>query len=173
MKGTMTMKCAISVDDLLFHSVHGLCRVLAVNPQSSQLAETGFTLVPVSTNRANAKFMIPESLLISSGFSKLISTAEGNEILDYFKTGEKKDSRSGKTWELAIMIRTESRSKEFAKDGKKRQALDRAVKGICGELAYIYKLTVRDIADRIQKNLGTAATIHPLVLTALTNADKD
>ncbi|MBI3313910.1 MAG: hypothetical protein HYZ83_06720 [Candidatus Omnitrophica bacterium] len=166
------MKETIVKDDLLFHSVHGLCRVSAV-VQSGQSKETSYALLPVLINRAKVRFVVPESSLESSGFSKLISSREADAILDYFKTGKKADSKCSQAWEQAVWIWSESYNKDSLKDARKRQKLERSVRGLSGELAYVLKMTVKEIAEKIRKNLGPVSQINPLVLTVLANADKD
>ncbi len=166
------IKETIAKDDLLFHSVHGLCRVASVSP-GAQSKESSYLLFPVPSNRAKARFTIPESLLVDSGFSKLISVKEANAILEYFKTGAKKASECGQAWTLASMIWSESLSKDPVKDTRKRQMLGRSVKGLAGEIAYVLKFTIKEVATKIQRNLGSPSKINPLVLTALANADDD
>lgn len=166
------MKEAIVKNDLLFHAVHGLCRVTAVVPQA-QSRELGYSLLPVSSNRAKIRFMIPESSLENSGFNKLISTKEADAILDYFKTGEREGPECSQAWDLAVLIRTESCNKEPVKDGRKRQKLEHSVKGLAGELAFVLEKTLKEIAERIQRNLGSIPKINPFILSTLVNIAKD
>ena len=170
--GAKRMKATIAKHDLLFHSTHGLCRVVAVT-ESAQSAEISYSLLPVSSNRAKVRFIIPASSLENSGFSKPISVKEAHAILEYFKTGDKKDSECGQAWTQSVMIWTESCGKSSVKDARKRQRLERSVKGLASELAFVLKITAREIADRIQKNMGSIANINPLVLAALSNVEKD
>ncbi len=164
------MKDTIAKDDLLFHSVHGLCRVATVTP-SAQPKEVNYSLLPVSSNKGKVRFIIPESSLENSGFSKLISVKEANAILDYFKTGDKKDSECGQAWTLAETVWSESYGTEAVKDKKKRQLLERSVNGLVGELAFVLNSTLKQIAERIQRNLGAISKINPLVLTVLGNVE--
>ncbi len=166
------MNETIAEDDLLFHAVHGLCRVTTIT-QSAQSRDVTYSLLPVSSNKAKARFTILESSLEDSGFSKLISVKEANKILEYFKTGNKKDSESGQAWTQAVMIWSESLNKDSVKDARKRQRLERSVKGLAGELAFVLKFTLKEMAVKIQRNLGAISKINPLVLTALANVDKD
>lgn len=170
--GAKPMKTTIAKHDLLFHSTHGLCRVVAVT-QAAESAEISYSLLPVSSNRAKVRFIIPASSLENSGFSKPISVKEAHSILEYFKTGAKKDSECGQAWTQSVMIWTESCGKSSVKDARKRQRLERSVKGLVSELAFVLKITAREIADRIQKNMGAVANINPLVLAALANVEKD
>jgi len=162
-------------NDLLFHAVHGLCRVAAMT-RSVQEKELSYTLLPVTNNKAKIRFTIPESALKNSGFSKLLSVKEGHAILKYFKTGKtgkKDDSKDSQSWKLAMLIGSESSSKESVKDARKRQQVDSAVKGLTSELAFVLKMTLKEIAGTIRGNLGRISDINPLVLTALTNVEKD
>lgn len=166
------MKKPIIKDDLLFHSVHGLCRVASIN-RAAPPTEASYSLLPIPTNRAKVRFTIPLSSLENSGFSKLISVREAHAILEYFKTGEKKDSECSHAWMLAEMLRAESFSKDPAKDARKRQRLEQSVKGLAGELAFVLKFNPKEMAEKIRKNLGTISSINPLVLTVLSNVDVD
>lgn len=166
------MKETIIKEDLLFHSVHGLCRVAEIT-RADQSAETRYSVLPVSKNLAKVRFIIPESSMEISGFSKLISTGEANAILEYFKTGDKKDSECGQTWMLAVLVWAESYNKEAVKDKRKRQRLEHAVRGLVSELAFVLNFTLKGMAERIQKNLGAIANINPLVLTALANVERE
>ena len=159
-------------NDLLFHSAHGLCRVAAMT-RSVQAKELSYTLLPVANNKGKIRFVVLENALKDSGFSKLVSVKEGHAILEYFKTGKKEDSKGRQAWKLAMLIGSESCSKNSVKDARKRQQVDRAVQGLTGELAFVLKMTLKEIAGKIQKNLGRIADINPLVLTALTNIDNE
>ncbi len=159
-------------NDLLFHPVHGLCRV-SIMTQPEEEKELSYTLVPVTTNRGKIRFVLPKSALKDSGFSKLISTKEGKAILDYFKTGKKADSKNSQAWELAELICSESRGKESVKDARKRQRLDYAVKGLTNELAFVLKMSLDEVAEKIEQNLSRLSAINPLVMTALANIDRE
>jgi len=166
------IKNGVQVDDFFFHSVHGLCRVAGVT-RSAQPADTSYSLVPVLSNKANIRFTIPMSSLEESGFSKLISVKEAHSILEYIKTGKKKESQCGQAWSLAVTIWTEAFSKDVLKDARKRQTLSRAAKGLASELAFVLNSTVAEIAAKIQKNLGSISKINPLVLTVLANVEDE
>ncbi|HXV27473.1 MAG TPA: hypothetical protein VD913_00765, partial [bacterium] len=62
-------------DDLLYHSVHGLCRVAQVS-RKPETKEVSYSLLPVPANRAKIRFIIPQSSFENSGFSKLITVKE-------------------------------------------------------------------------------------------------
>jgi len=165
------MKEPISMNDLFFHPVHGLCRVESIR-RSGQGEESKYALQPIPKYRGDVRFIIPESALENSGFSKLMTVKTGNAILEYFKTGEEKDAVESPAWQLANLIRTESMGKEAVKDSRRRQQVDRAVKGLVGELAYVLKMNLKEVARKIQNNLQHLSVINPLVLNAFTKVDK-
>lgn len=159
-------------DDLLFHPAHGLCRIDAVTPASRQ-QEISYALLPVSSDKGKVRFIIPQSAMNGSGFRKLLSRKEAQSILDYFKSGKKKPSAAGPSWELASTILTESSNREFVRDPRKRQLIEKSVQGLASELAFVLEVTSRDVAERIRKNLGPSAALHPMVSAALANVGKD
>lgn len=166
------MKETILKDDLLFHSTHGLCRVAAVT-LSARSKEADYLLLPVSANQGKVRFTIPGNSLESSGFSKLISVKEAQAILEYFKTGDKKDFKCSQAWAQAMTVCAESCGKELVKDKRQRQMLERSLKGLAGELALVLKLTLKEMAEKIQKNLEAFSKINPLVLTTLEAVSRD
>ncbi len=167
------MKETILKDDLLFHGSHGLCRVSAILPADRVSGEVSYSILPVVASKAKVRFVVSEKSLENSGFCKLVSVHEANSILDFFKTGSSKESKNTQAWALSVTIWSEAMNKDSMKDMRKRQRLERSVKGITGELAYVLKSTVRDVADRIQKNLGPVSELNPLLVSALANVDRD
>lgn len=166
------MKTDIRKNDLLFHASHGLCRVTTIS-KSPASKEMDYSLLPVNTNHAKVRFVIPQSSFENSGFNKLISPKDAHSILEFFKTGKKKDSSSGQAWEVAEMISLESSRKDAVKDNKKQQRLSVCVKSLASELAFVLNTTVPEITEKMRKNLRAVSAIHPLVLNALVHADKD
>ncbi|OGW72525.1 MAG: hypothetical protein A2Y02_02330 [Omnitrophica bacterium GWA2_52_12] len=168
------MSKTLEKEDLLFHVTHGLCRVSAVMAATTAASNEGsYALVPVSLNHGKVRFIIPQSSLENSGFSRLISVKQALAILEYFKTGNKKETEFGHAWTLAETIRSESCSKEPQKDKRKRQKLEHSVKGITGELAFVLNQSVGDMVGKIQKSLASSSPVNPLVLTVLANANTD
>jgi hypothetical protein len=168
--------------DLLFHSVHGLCRVERVTPpSSSDRGGPSYSLVPKIAAKMKSRFVISASDMEVSGFHGLVSPKEANKILRYLKVGNGKsrtESDASSTpqvhaWDLAQGLLTFAHDKFEAKDQRKRQALERSAKGLVGELACVFKLTLKKTSDRIQKNLGRGSRINPSVLSALTLAGED
>jgi len=158
-------------DDMLFHPVHGVCCVVATS-RAVQTQELSYTFAPVTQGKTKTRFMVPESALGDSGFNKLMSIKEGKAILEYFKIGKKKDSKNSQAWKLALLIWSESSSKDLMKKARRHQQMDFAVKGLTAELSFVLKMTLREVAEKIQQNLGRISEINPLVLTALANIDK-
>lgn len=161
-------KRKIIKDDLLFHSVHGLCRVDRIT-QSAPDRELSYILFPVSRNKAKVRFVIPEGSLEDSGFGLLISNKEAYAILEYFKRGGGKASGRSQAWQQAALIWFESCRKESVRDSRRRQRVDRAVRGLAGELAVVLKMTSKEIIETIKKSLGQISHINPLVLTSFAN----
>lgn len=170
-EGVHVIKKTVRKDDLLFHAVHGLCRVTGVSKRPAS-NEDDYALLPVSTNRAKVRFVISESSFESSGFNKLITAKDAHSILDYFRTREKKESRYGRAWQAAVMISSESERRDLVKDNRKQQRLSVSVRNLSSELAFVLNMKVPEITERIRKNLRAVSDIHPQVLHALACADR-
>lgn len=172
--------------DLLYHAVHGLCRVDRVLKPQSPAEGLSYSLLPKVMNKMKSRFIIPASDLEASGFHNVISVKDANRILDYLKAGDPDAipseampraltafAQPNETWGLAQMILTFSREKLEAKDQRKRQMLERSTKGLVGELSCVYKISPKETVARIQKSLGSPSKINPSVLAALTNAGEE
>lgn len=168
--------------DLLYHPVHGLCRVERITPSSSSdQGGPSYSLVPKISAKMKSRFVISAQDLELSGFHCLVSPREANKILLYLKSGNGKrhpetDATStfqNQAWELARTLLGFAHDKFEAKDQRKRQALERSAKGLVGELACVLKLTLKKTADRVLRNLGRASQINPSVLSALALAGED
>lgn len=164
------MAAKILKNELLFHSIHGLCRVAEVTKAAPSEQASCF-LRPVSQTRSKARFTVPLDLLESSGFNKIVSAKDAAEILEYFKTGDKKKSAEGNAWTMAVTLRTEARSKEVLKDKRKAQQLNLLVKSLTNELSIVLESHVTETRAKIQENLSPASKINPSILTALANVD--
>ena len=156
--------------DLLYHSVHGLCRVREIIKEKKILY---YSLVPKTTSHMKVRFVIAISDIETSGFHLLVSLKEANEILDYFKAGDLTEVQDKQTWALAKAILSFSRDKSEVKDQRKRQALERSANGLVRELALVLEVSVEEAAARVRKSLGRASKINPLVLDALSHAIDD
>lgn len=172
----------ISNGDLLYHPIHGLCRVERVNqPSRADQRELSYSLVPKVATRMKSRFVISAKDLEISGFHGLVSPKEANKILNYLKAGNGKrrsetdlsSNPQSETWGLARSLQTFAHDKFEAKDQRKRQALERSAKGLVGELSCVFKLTLKEAADRVRKNLGHTSRINPSVLSALTLAGEN
>ena len=175
-------KAKIANGDLLYHSVHGLCRVERVTkPSPSERNGSSYSLVPKIATKMKSRFVISAADMEISGFHGLVSPREANHILEYFKTGESRlasktippPPRRNPAWELAQELLSFANDKFEAKDQRKRQALERSAKGLVGELSCVFKTSLKKTADRIQKSLGNTAKINPSVISALTLAGED
>lgn len=145
-----------------------------------------YALVPKVSNKMKIRFVITGAGMGTSGFHTLVSVKEANEILEYLKAGDSAAipadvapqaassvAQSRQTWEQAQVILSFSDDKSEAKDQRKRQLLERSVKGLVGELASVFKITLKEAIAKVQKSLGNASKVNPLVLMALANAGED
>ena len=162
----------ISPGDLFYHAVHGLCRVDQVMKEDPK--NPSYSLVPKAPTKTKVRFVIRASDLEISGFHELISLKEANKILDYLKAGDLKANSNGdQTWGLAKAILTSSQEPIDSKDARKRQIVERSARGLVGELAFVMKMSLKDVATNIQKSLGNPSKISPLVVAALSHASED
>lgn len=168
--------------DLLYHPIHGLCRVERIIPPGPyDQGGPSYSLVPKVATKMKARFVIADADLKISGFHGLVSPKEAKKILHYLKAGNGK-SRSGtifskdtqdQAWGLARALQTFAYEKFEAKDQRKRQALERSAKGLVGELSCVFKIPLKKTADRILKNLKHTSRINPSVLSAVAIAGED
>ena len=161
----------IAKEDLFFHAVHGLCRVAEIEKSSKK--ELNYALLPVVRNRANkTRFVIPGAFLSESGFNRLISAKAAAAILAFLKSGTKKSSDAGASWDLAVLIRSEAMAKESVKLTQKRQALERAVKSLVCELAIVLEVSVAEMVETIRSHLGFNCKVNPAILLLLENVER-
>ncbi len=173
--------------DLLYHAVHGLCRVDEVT-QEKQPGREGrcYSLVPKVTNKMKVRFIIPGADMKASGFHVLISLKEAKEILDYLEARDITALPSGieakaasssrpenQAWDLAKALLSFSREDLEVKDLKNRQMLGRSAKGLVRELAFVFNMTLKETAAKVRKSLGNTPRINPSVLAALVHASED
>lgn len=173
----------MNVGDLLFHAVHGLCRIDKVMEKSPS-GETSlcYALVPKARTKMKTRFVITAAGMEASGFHSPVSAKEADKILQYLKAGDSSDAApksassvisQAQTWSLAQVILSLSFEKYEAKDQRKRQILERSVKGLIGELAYVFNTSLKETAAKIQTSLGRSSKINPLVLLALEHAGEE
>jgi len=161
--------------NLLFHAVHGACRVDGiVNERRSGREERCYSLVPNTANRMKVRFVVSVVDIQASGFHAPVSSGEAREILEYLKAGDLTATPDKEeAWALARAILSSQHDKPELKDARKRQALERSAKGLVGELAFVFKVSLKDAAASVQKSLGNVSQISPTVLAALAQAGKD
>lgn len=132
------------------------------------------------------RFVIAAPDIEGSGFHLLVSVREANEIMEYLKEGDIKAvpsnveiepasslSQKNQPWVLAQAILSFSHDTLEAKDQKKRQMLEHSAKGLVGELAFVFKTTLKETATKVRESLGGSSRINPSVLAALTHASED
>lgn len=157
--------------DLLYHTIHGLCRMERVIQENRSGKEIlCYTLVPKVKQRMKLRFVIPLDEVEASGFHTLVSIKEANGILDYLKAGDGTAAQTNQTWILAQNLLSFSSEQINARDQRKRQILEHSARGLVGELAYVLKITLSETVDLVRKSLGKISRINPPVLTALAHA---
>ena len=161
--------------DLLYHVVHGLCRVDGIGKENQSGREVlCYSLVPKMASKMKVRFAVSVVDLQASGFHAPVSLKEAHEILGYLRAGVLTAATADdQAWVLAKAILSSSRDNLEFKDARKRQMLERSAKGLVGELAFVLKVTLKEMAASVQKSLGNASQISPTVLDALANAGKD
>lgn len=171
-------------DTLLYHSAHGLCRVdELIREMRSGKEVLSYALVPKLATKMKVRFVVSDLDMEMSGFHPLVSVKEANEILEYLKAGEietalpakipQSDDHSAQEnhpWNLAKGILSLSSQNFEIKDQRKRQILRRFAKGLVGEFAFVFKMTLKETSLKIRKSLGGISKINPLVLDALEQA---
>ena len=161
----------IAEGDLLYHTVHGLCRMDRVIHENRLGEEIlCYALVPKIKYRMKLRFVIPLNEVKESGFHALVSTKEAHGILDYLKAGDSTTVQTNQTWILAQNLLCFSSEKIGARDQKKRQILEHSARGLVGELAYVLKMTLEETVDLVRRSLGKISCINPPVLAALAQA---
>lgn len=174
MAQTMAAK-EIAEGDLLLHEVHGVCRVGKIGMENPGNREAlMYSLVPNDANKMKVRFVVPATELKISGFHVPVSARGAHEILEYLKAGDlTADCEDDQAWVLAKAILTSSREGPGFKDSRKRQMLERSVRGFVAELAFVLKMTLKDAAASVKKSLGNPSRISPMLLAALTHASED
>lgn len=177
------MKRSLTVGDLLYHSVHGVCRINEVVKESKDVS---YALVPKLPNKMKLRFVIAAKDLEVSGFHAPVSSKEAEKILNFLKTSKKKVSAANgqqktersfaednTTWALAETILACSKDENQAKDQKKRQTLQRAATGLVKELAFALELSLKEASEAVHKCLKRSSKLNPLVAAALESAAEE
>lgn len=181
------MKDNFNIGELLYHSVHGLCRVNEIVRKKEANKEVlYYSLVPKLSSKMKHRFIIAAGDLAGSGFHPPVSLQEANKILDYLKTtyitidpadmdpkSEHSFAEDNTTWALAKSVLACSRNEAHAKEQKKRQMLQRAAMGLVREFAFVFGIPIDEAAAKIRKNLEQTSKINPIVAAALENAIVD
>jgi len=158
-------------NDLLFHPAHGLCRVERMIEQDrSGQKVLCYSLVPKAMNKMKVRFVVAVSDAESSGFHRVISAKEAGKLLDYLKGGDGSAVQTNPAWVLARNILSFSADKLKTRDLRKRQLLEHSIKGLVGELACAFKISLKETASYIEKSLTKVSKVDPLVLAALDRA---
>ena len=173
--------------DLLYHAIHGLCRVSETSKSADKDGKetVNYTLVPHIAKSGNQRFGFGAHDLQISGFHTLITKEEAQAILDFFRKGRIVDlaeqvklktapnfSADVQTWALAQTLLSCAHDNVAAKDLRRRRTLERAAKGLICEIAHVFQIPTREAADQVRKSLECTHKIDPLVLAAINNADK-
>ena len=181
------MKSRIARGVFLYHSVHGLCVVRTILPKNLSGEKIPCCeIIPQGHNRMNIRFVVPLDDILASGFHFLVSLEEAGMILEYLKSHNKaaqipvplrkkfsKFDQNSPIWVLAKQVLSYSRSKDGMSDQRNRQSLKVSVVGLVQELATILKISITEVAAKIQGYLGRVSDINPRVLTALKDATED
>jgi RNA polymerase-interacting CarD/CdnL/TRCF family regulator len=190
------MKSKITIGDLLYHSVHGMCRVKEI--VRTQGSSDSYALVPQLFSRMRLRYVIPQESLKESGFRAPVTLAEAGAILNYFRTGRKLDKsvaaaktavkkevkkleaptvpmppKDHSTWAMAETMMTCSREEFQFKEQRMRTLLHKDATGLVRELAFVFKVSLRDAVTMIQKNLRGTSKLNPAILSALEKASEE
>lgn len=185
-KKASVKKKKLQQGDLLYHAVHGLCRIQDVT-EGSNKGEVYYSLVPRDRTLMKVRFLLSSTDLEKSGFHGLVSLKEANEILEFLKArdGQRPDETESAekvqisfaedttTWALARDIAASCREKWESRDQRKRQRIERSAKGLIEELSFVFHESKAETADRVKKQLGRRSSLNPAVLAALDTAAKD
>lgn len=177
----------IALGDLLYHSAHGLCRVNElINENRAGKKTLHYALVPKVATRSKMRFIIEGTSLQSSGFHPLVSVKEANKILDYLTTRKAKTAASGSgqkpggafaqdysAWGFAEKILFLCSQDFEGKNKRNRQELERSAKGLIGEFASVFKITLKEASEKIQKCLRSMRKINPVVFNILEQAGEN
>jgi RNA polymerase-interacting CarD/CdnL/TRCF family regulator len=168
-------KKELSQGALLFHAVHGVCRIEDIVHENHTGKEVrSYSLVPKTATRMKVRFVVSVDDVQASGFHSPVSLEEAREILAYLKAGVRTEvPNQEQAWTLASAMLSYLHEKWEVRDARKRQSLQRSAQGLVGELAYALKMTLKEAADSVQKSLGNSSQINPMVLAALAQASRD
>ena len=156
---------------LLFHSIHGLCRIKEIIQQKQMdKAALYYALIPQMGTRTSERFLIPVEHVETSGFHSPASLQQANAALDFLKGYGKLLTQTIPLWVMAKEILVFCQETPQATDQRTRQALQRSVRGLIGELAIVLEISLQEAATKVRKNLQCSFKLNPLLLAALSNA---
>ncbi len=164
---------------LLYHPVYGLCRVeRLIRQERGDKQVLSYLLVPRKDNSMKTRITVAAAGIEESGFHKPVSLKEANEILAYLTTGDATDApppavpKTGysgasydRTWDLARAVFSYENTE--AKNRIKRPVLERSIKGLVGEFAFVFDITLKKSAEKVQRSLGKKLKTDSLVLDLL------
>jgi len=169
---------AVRAGELLYHAAHGLCRVMEVERTSDR--GTNLVLTPKVPGKMGIRFVVPADGLEATGFHPLVSPAEAKRVLEYFRDGKPEEAfpapgesspgfaAENQTWALARTLLACCHDKvRDTKDKRLREAIDRSVRALVGELAYVLKLTPEQMVGRMRETLGSSTRKNVLLTTSL------
>ena len=176
---------ALERGDLLYHGVHGLCRVDEITKQN-EAGKTAlyYSLVPKTVNRMKVRFVISAADIKVSGFHTPITSKEADKILSYLKAGRAQktlpeqlepgsSANQDQVWVTANQLLALARGNSEAKDHRRHQTFENSAKGLVGELALVYKIALKEAAEKVRRSLGEVSKINPVVLAVLARASED
>lgn len=132
-----------------------------------------YALVPTVFNPGKLRFIFATHNMEVSGFHVPMSVKEANAIMGYFRKGILQNAEDNPSWVMAKSIFCCAHDDVQAKEQKRRQTLERAVRGLIPELAFVLKISVTEAVSQVRKCLECAGQIGPLVLSALNNVGRD
>jgi hypothetical protein len=137
-----------------------------------------FMLEPKVPTKMKTRYIVAVEQMPHSGFHLLVSPKEAEQILGYLKEGDvlapatanATDGTFNSAWVLAKEILFFLKGSFNPKDPRKRQALDRSVKGLVGEFAHVFKITLKEAADKILRSLKVESRTNPSLLLSFSHA---
>lgn len=150
-----------SRNDLFYHYVHGLCRLVTVSKPYSKDEETVYTLVPVETSKGMMKFHISESGFESSGFNAMISVREARRLIDFLAGKKVRPHEQSRAWQLAHKVMEINGAVGASETPQVRMDVERSVKSLVFQLGFILNLPIREIAVQVTDALSNSSEINP------------
>lgn len=150
-----------SRNDLFFHYVHGLYRLVTIAKPYSKEEEIIYTLLPVEPSKVMMKFHISENCFDDSGFNAMISVREAQRVLDFLGGKKIKPREQSRVWKLAQSILEVNSASNIPETPKMRKDIERSLKSLIYQLGFILNLPVRKITNQVQDALSQSFEISP------------